>query len=366
MKILIINSVCGIKSTGRIAASMAESFIKNGDKAVVAFGREQVPYKYKDISYRICSEITVKVNALQTRVFDSDGFTSNHATAKFLKWADNYNPDLLWLHNLHGYYINVEMLFKWIKSRPKMQVNWTLHDCWSFTGHCSYYTYAHCNKWMKQCYDCKQKREYPASFFRDASYANYLKKKELFTGVEKMSLITPSKWLANEVKKSFLKDYSIEVVYNTIDTSIFKPTPSNIKTRLRIPDKKMILGVAAQWQLIKGWYDFVKLADMIDHSYVIVLVGVTKEQKKELPCNVIGIERTANTMELAKIYTAADVFVNPTYEDNYPTTNLEAQACGTPCITYRTGGSVESVKQENIIEVGNVHALWLKIKEIVD
>lgn len=365
MKALIINSVCGIKSTGRIAVSIAENFIKNGDEAVVAYGRENVPKCYEKISHRITGNLEVNINALRTRINDNDGFTAEHSTAKFLEWANDYDPDILWLHNLHGYYINVEMLFRWIKRRPQMRVNWTLHDCWAFTGHCSYYTYAKCNKWMDHCYECKQKKEYPMSYFKDASYSNFLKKKSLFTGVENMKIITPSNWLANEVKRSFLNQYHVEVVNNEIDTSVFKPTPSAIRKRFEVEEKKIVLGVAAQWQKAKGWDDFMKLASMLDDSYVIVLVGVTSKQKKKLPSNIIGIERTQSKKELAEIYTAADVFVNPTYEDNYPTTNLEAQACGTPCITYRAGGSVESVPSENVIEVGNVQKLWLRIREMV-
>lgn len=366
MKVLIINSVCGIKSTGRIVGSIAENYISQGNTVKVAYGRESVPAKYKLMAVRIGNETEVKMNALTTRILDNDGLTAYSATKKFLNWAEEYNPDLLWLHNLHGYYINIRLLFKWIKSRSNMNVKWTLHDCWAFTGHCSYYTYVKCDKWMTGCFSCPQKTEYPASYFIDASKKNYALKRKTFLGVGNMEIITPSYWLASEVKKSFLKDYPICVKHNTIDLDAFKPTPSDIKKRLNIDNKKIILGVAAQWQKIKGYFDFLELAKLISDEYVIILVGVTEIQKRELPFNVIGIERTSSVEELAKIYTAADIFVNPTYEDNYPTTNLEAQACGTDCITYRTGGSVESVPKENVIEVGNVEKLWQRIREIVN
>lgn len=366
VRVLEINSVSGIKSTGRIAAEIANEHIQNGDEVIIAYGRENAPEGIRTISYKMCSNFHTKVNAFRARCFDDDGFAAYGATKKFLAWAEGYNPDLLWLHNLHGYYLNVELLFEWIKSRPKMKVNWTLHDCWPFTGHCSYYTYVKCEKWKTHCNNCIQKKEYPKSLFMDNCFSNYDRKKKAFLGVNNLTLITPSEWLANEVRDSFLNCYPVTVVNNKIDTSVFKPTPSNIKNRMGVENRKIILGVAAQWQFIKGWNDFIKLSQLIDESYIIILVGVTKSQKKSLPSNIIGVERTANVTELAELYTAADIFVNPTYEDNYPTTNLESQACGTPCITYRTGGSVESVKEENIIDVGDIEGLWRRIKDITN
>lgn len=364
MKILLINSVCGIRSTGRIAVEIAESFISEGNEVFIAYGREHVPKEYKKLAKRIGSETSVKKNALEARIFDNDGFASRKTTKEFLQWADNYDPDLLWLHNLHGYYINVEMLFSWIKSRPDMEVRWTLHDCWSFTGHCSYFTYAKCNKWMTHCNNCKQKREYPASYFCDRSYSNYEKKKNIFTGVPQMQLITPSQWLADLVKNSYLKEYPVVVKHNTVNADIFKPTKSDIKKRLGIEDKKLILGVAAQWQPSKGYQDFFALNSMIPDNYVIVLVGLTEKQLKDIPKSMIGLKKTNSAFELAELYSAADVFFNPTYEDNYPTVNLEARACGTPVITYNAGGSPESVIPECVFEPGDLNGAFEKITEI--
>lgn len=354
MKILLINSVCGIGSTGRICAELAQQLEKNGHTVKIAYGRNAyVPEQFKKYAVRIGTDFDVKFHALQTRLFDTHGFGSKCATKKFLKWADNYNPDLVWLHNIHGYYINVEMLFAWLKSHPQTQVKWTLHDCWAFTGHCSYFTMANCNKWQKHCEHCPQKKSYPASFF-DNSKNNFERKKVAFTGVKNMQLITPSKWLADLVKQSFLKEYSVEVIYNTIDTSIFKPTPSDFRQKYGLENKKIILGVASVWEPRKGLKDFIKLASILNDNYVIVLVGLTDEQIKTLPKNCLGIKRTSSPQELAAIYTAADVFFNPTYEENYPTVNLEAQACGTPVITYDTGGSKETLYMKNskVIKTG--------------
>ena len=364
MKVLEINSVCGIRSTGRIAGEIADNYMRDGHEVVIAYGREQVPTKYQAIAKRIGSELSVKMNAIETRIFDNDGFTAKSATREFLRWADSYDPDLLWLHNLHGYYINIEELFLWIKSRPQMEVKWTLHDCWAFTGHCSYFTYANCNKWEHHCEKCIQKREYPASYVLDKSYSNFDRKREIFTGVRSMQLITPSQWLADLVKKSFLREYSVKVKHNTINLEVFKPTASDVKRKLGISGKKVVLGVAAQWQPSKGYHDFFELRKKLSNDYSIVMVGLTEKQLKELPANIIGIKNTNSVSELAELYTAADVFFNPTYEDNYPTVNLEAKACNTPVITYNSGGSPESVNMDCVFEPGDLNGVVNKISEI--
>ncbi len=361
MKILMINSVCGIRSTGRICTDIADELSAQGHQVKIAYGREDVPEKYRKYAIKIGSNMDQKLHALRTRIRDEHGFGSKKATKKFLAWADEFNPDLVWLHNIHGYYIHVETLFDWIKKREDMQVKWTLHDCWAFTGHCSFFTMAKCEKWKTNCSSCSQKLSYPSSLLKDNSKENFLRKKKAFSGVKNMQLITPSKWLADLVKESILKEYPVEVRYNTIDTTVFKPTSSNFRKNHGLEGKKIILGVASVWDERKGLKDFLRLADVLDDRYAIVLVGVNKKQMKALPERIIAIQRTNSATELAEIYSAADVFFNPTYEDNYPTVNLEAQACGTPVITYRTGGSVESVPAENVIPCGDVQAFEEKL-----
>ena len=352
MKVLIINSVCGIGSTGRICTSIAREFQKNGHTVKIAYGRDPfVPEEFRDLAVQIGRPLDVRLHGLRTRLLDEHGFGSSQATRRFLKWAEEYDPDMVWLHNIHGYYINVEMLFAWIKSRPQMQVKWTLHDCWAFTGHCSYFQFVRCSKWQQQCHHCSQKRKYPSSQLCDNSRRNYERKRRAFTGVSNMTIITPSHWLADLVGQSFLKEYPVEVVYNTIDTSIFRPTPGDFRVRHGLEGKKIVLGVASTWSPRKGLDDFVKLAGMLDDRYAIVLVGVSRAQMAQLPKGIIALERTNSTKELAEIYTAADVFVNPTYEDNYPTVNLEAQACGTQVITYNTGGCAETIQNDGGIVI---------------
>ena len=364
MRLLEINSVCGIRSTGRITIEIAEEYIAKGFEVMIAYGREEVPEKYRGIAYRIGTESSIKLNVLETRLLDNDGFTARKATKDFIQWAEEYNPDVLWLHNLHGYYINVQQLFDWIKARPEMKVYWTLHDCWSFTGHCSYFTYAKCDKWKTHCINCIQKMEYPASYLFDRSSRNFDKKKALFSGVKNMTIVTPSKWLAELVKNSYLKDYEVIVRNNTIDLKTFKPKESNIKQKLGVEGKKVILGVAAQWLPLKGYSDFFTLRERLSDEYAIIMVGLTEKQLREIPAGIIGIKNTNNVDELVELYSAADVFFNPTYEDNYPTVNLEARACGTTVLTYNSGGSPESVPMDCVFSPGDIDGVLKKINQI--
>ncbi len=335
MKVLFINSVCGIRSTGRIVAQLADEYIKNGHQCRIAYGREDAPEALKPIAYRICSKLNVKCNAVKARLLDNEGFNAKRATKDFINWANTYDPHVLWLHNLHGYYLNIELLFDWIKSRPQMQVKWTLHDCWAFTGHCSYFSFAGCDRWQESCGSCCQTKKYPASLFLDSSESNFQRKKRAFCGVEDMTLITPSNWLADLVKKSFLKEYPVEVCYNTIDTAVFRPTESDFRQKYGLDNRKIVLGVASIWDERKGLGDFLKLSSLLPSDYAIVLVGITRDEIKNCPPSVVCIPRTNSTKELAEIYTAADVFVNPSKEETFGLTTLEALCCGTPAIVYK-------------------------------
>lgn len=333
MKVLMINSVCGIRSTGRICTDLAEVLEQNGHECKIAYGRETVPEKYQKYAVRIGSDFGVKLHALQSRIFDNAGFGSKRATERFVEWVKEYDPDVIHLHNIHGYYINIEVLFKYLAEANKPVV-WTLHDCWSFTGHCAYFSYVGCDKWKTGCSKCIQKKSYPSCILFDRCKKNWLLKKDLFTSVKKMTLVTPSKWLASLVKESYLGKYLVKVIPNGIDLDVFKPSPSDFREKNGLVGKRIILGVASVWDKRKGFEDFIELSKIVDENTKIVLVGLSKAQLPNLPKNILGIERTDNAKELAKIYTAADVLFNPTYEDNFPTVNLEAQACGLPVISY--------------------------------
>lgn len=362
MRVFMINSVCGIRSTGRICTDIAEILEANGHECKIAYGREEVPQKYQKYAVRIGNAKSVKWDALKTRLLDNAGFNSKRATKKLIQQIQEYNPDVIHLHNLHGYYVNVEVLFRYLKTCGK-KIVWTLHDGWAFTGHCACFDFAGCEQWKNGCEKCPQKKEYPKSILLDKSKRNYAKKKELFTGIPNFTIVMPSQWLANLVKQSFLKEYEVKVIRNGIDTKVFKPTDSGVRQIYGLQDKKILLGVASAWVERKGLSDFIELSQSLDEGYQVVLIGVTEAQKKTLPKEILAITRTNNVQELAGWYTAADVFLNPTYEDNYPTVNLEAQACGAPVITYATGGSVENVPEENVVARGDVQAMIKQIEE---
>lgn len=332
------------KATGSIMLNIHKALLDFGYSSYVIWGRGWKPEKINEISIEDC--LGIKWHGVYSRLFDKTGFASKRATEHLLSKLNKIKPDIIHLHNIHGYYLNIELLFNWLKIH-NVKVVWTLHDCWAFTGHCAYFDGCGCEKWKKGCHDCEQLRTYPSSRFIDNSKWNWHKKKELFTGLD-ITLVTPCDWLKETVKQSFLKAYPVEVINNGIDLNIFKPTEGNFREEYEIKDKIVILGVASEWTKRKGLCDFICLDEMLYNrgQYKIVLVGVTGKQKKSLPTNIIGIERTNNVQELVQIYSTADVLFNPTYEDNYPTTNLEAIACGTPVITYRTGGSPESVNNK--------------------
>lgn len=364
MKILQINSVCGVGSTGRIATDLYKVLKEQGHQCKIAYGRGTAPEGIDSI--KIGSNLDNYTHVFKTRVFDKHGFGSVNATKKFIEEVKEYDPDIIHLHNIHGYYINIEILFNYLKEANKPVV-WTLHDCWAFTGHCAYFDYVGCDKWKNGCSKCPQKQGYPTSNILDNSKFNYEKKKELFTSVKNMTIVTPSKWLANLVKKSFLDKYPVEVINNGIDLNIFKPTESNFREKYNLQEKFIILGVASVWEERKGLKYFVELSEKLSDDYKIVIVGVNEKQIKELPSNILTIMRTNNANELAQIYTTADIFVNPTLEDNFPTTNLEALACGTPVITFNTGGSKECINKNTgvVVEKDGIDEILKNLKNMV-
>ena len=295
----------------------------------------------------------------------TNGFAKNE-TRELLKRFDEYKPDIVHLHNIHGSYINLDMLFGYIKSN-KIKTVWTLHDCWSFTGHCTHFDMIGCDKWKSGCFDCPQYKTYPKSIF-DNSKKQYQKKKDMFTGVENLTIVTPSSWLGDLAKQGFLGEYPVEVINNGIDLDVFKPTESDFREKYNCQDKLIILGVAFGWGYAKGLDAFVELAKRLDERFQIVLVGTDSSVDESLPSNIISIHRTTNQQELAEIYSAADLFVNTTRQENFPTVNIESLACGTPVLTFKTGGSPEIIDNTcgDVVEKNDIDALENKIKSILE
>lgn len=365
MRVLLINVVCGIRSTGRICTDIADLLTDEGHECKIAYGRETVPEQYKKYAVRIGTELDAKIHALGSRIFDNTGFYSTRATKKFIKWVKEYDPDVINLHNIHGYYLNIKLLFDYLRESGKPVV-WTLHDCWAFTGHCCYYTAAKCNKWLTGCYKCQQKESYPTSLFIDNCKKNHELKKKIFTSLNNCTIVTVSKWLGVEAEKSFLGCYTVKVVQNGIDLSVFKPIQSDFKLNNRLKGKKIILSVATSWaDKRKGLEDVIKLSTKLDDSYVVVALGVTEEEKKALPSTVMGITRTNNVKELAEIYTSADVYFCPSIEETFGLPTVEAMACGTPAVVYNSTALPEIVTDKSgyVVETHNIDAVVEKIKQ---
>ncbi len=365
MKVLMINSVCGIRSTGRICTDLAVGLEKQGHEVKIAYGRENVPAEFERFAVKIGSDLDVKLHGIKARAFDAMGFGSVNATKEFIHWVREYDPDVIHLHNIHGYYINIELLFDYLRTCGK-KIIWTLHDCWAFTGHSAYFDAIHCTRWKDGCHHCPQKSEYPKSL-TDRSKRNWLKKKDIFTGVPNLTIITPSDWLKDLVEKSFLKEYPIIVVHNGVDTTVFNPVESDFRTNHGLEDKYLILGVAAVWEKRKGFDDFIELRQKLDQNYQIMMVGLTNKQKKLLLSGMIPIDIGDDPAKLAEIYSAADVFVNPTYEEVLGMVNLEAVACGTAVVTYNTGGSPEAVGDNGIVvQKGDIQKLTEAVKRVCE
>ena len=341
MKVFQINTVLN-GSTGKIARGIYEIAKQNGIEGRIAYSRG--PRIENPDFIRFGSKLGVYVHGMLARVFDTVGLHSSFATKKLIREIEKFNPDIIHLHNLHGYYLNYKMLLKYIAAK-NIKTIYTLHDCWSFTGHCAHFDMAGCHKWKTLCCNCPNKSAYPKSFLFDRSRKNYNLKKKLFENIKDLTIVTPSNWLAGLVKESFLNKFDVKVIHNGIDLEVFKPTESDFRKKYGLENKKILLGVAGVWNARKGLDDFIKLRKQLNDDYAIVLVGLTPKQIDKLPDGIVGITRTESAEELARIYTTADVFVNPTYEDTFPTVNLEALACGTPVITYNTGGSAECIDE---------------------
>ena len=351
-RLLQINVTANVGSTGRIAEQLGAMAKVNGWDSYIAYGRSVSTSKSKLI--RVGNAIDVLYHVLISRLFDKHGLGSRLATQNLVRTIEEIKPDIIHLHNIHGYYLNYKMLFKYLKN-ANIPVVWTLHDCWTFTGHCAHFVEAGCCKWKVACMQCPLKFAYPKSFV-DQSSRNYKLKKDLFGGLNRLTIVPVSNWLQEYVEDSFFKHSHIKTIHNGVDVNTFSPQELS-KDSANTP--KTVIGVSSVWNNSKGLEDFITLRRLLADDVRIVLVGLDKKQIAQLPSGIEGVERTNSVYELVSMYNKADVFVNPTYADTFPTVNLEALACGIPVITYKTGGSPESVTSETgvVVEQGNLEML---------
>lgn len=346
MKVLQINSVYPTKSTGKIAYQIAEVQKSHGITPYIAAGD---CFAEGDNLYAMDTKLYRKVNILKTRLFGKHGFYNKSATRKLLRWIDKVQPDVIHLHNIHGHYLNVKLLFEYIKEH-EIPVLWTLHDCWAFTGHCSHFDYIGCNKWLEGCHHCSLKADYPISWFFDRSKGNYKAKKELFTAPHKMHITLPSKWHKSLCDKSFLNKYPITVVNNGISLDAFKPTESDIRKEMGIEDKFVILAIVNNLAGTKGGQYLPELAKYLKEDECIVLLTLG-DAGEDLPANIYLAPKTSDPEKLARLYTMADVFVNPSLQETFSLINLESIACGTPVVTFDSGGGLESQSEKTGVAV---------------
>ena len=369
-KLLQINPVLRVNtSTGRIMQEIGELAMQHGWESYIAYsyGRNGIK-PCKSHLVPVGNRWSVVWHGIVTRLFDRHGLSSDEATRRFIRQIEELNPDIIHIHNIHGYFLNYKILFEFL-SRYGKPVIWTVHDCWLYTGHCYYYSYIGCNKWQIGCRHCPQKKEFPTSWLLDRSERNFLDKKAAFTSMpkERLTIVPVSEWIRGEMEHSFLKGYDMRVIHNGINLEVFNIYGTEeVKNKYELGGKHILLGVASIWSREKGLDDFIELSAMLNEDETLVLVGVDAVIQKRLPQNIVGIRRTENIRQLAELYSAADVFVNLTWQDNYPTVNLEAIACGTPVVTYRTGGSIEAVTEHTgfVVEQGDVKGILEAVRKI--
>ncbi|MCQ2137456.1 MAG: glycosyltransferase [Bacteroidales bacterium] len=369
-RVLQINPVIRTTtSTGKIMKEIGAVAQSCGWESYVAYsrGRDGVPADSGNL-LPVGSRLSVALHGLLTRLTDRHGLGSRIATRHFIRKVEALDPDVIHIHNIHGYFLNYKILFRYLRRSGK-PVIWTVHDCWLYTGHCYHYDSVGCDRWKTVCHDCPQKKEFPTSLLLDRSKRNFKDKRKAFTSLDKdkFTIVTVSEWMRDQMKDSFLKGCRYEVIHNGIDTDRFAPaSPDGFISRYNLQGKHILLGVASIWSKEKGLDDFVKLASMLRKDEIIVLVGLTASQAAAMPENILGLPKTSSVEELCGIYSAADTFVNLTWQDNYPTVNMEAIACGTPVVTYDTGGSGESVFEGtgSIVGQGDLDAVLNAARKI--
>lgn len=360
MVVLQINATYGVGSTGRICAQISNSLTNRNIENYAAYSLGK---SLEGNSYKFSSPFLTKLYSLKARVFGSFGFEAIVSTKRLISYIKKVNPDVVLIHNIHSHDVNIKMLFDFL-NKQQIKVYYTFHDCWAFTGYCPYFTYCNCNKWAEKsgCSSCIQKKNF--SWIKDRSHKNFLYKKECLSK-SNMTIICPSKWMAEVTKSSFLGKKEILVVNNGIDLEKFNYIENAKIDNELLKGKRIILGVAYKFDKRKGIDYFIEISKRIPKDFVIVLVGKLEKGTK-LPDSIVHIEKTDSQEKLAELYSSAAVFVNPTREDNFPTTHIESLACGTPVVTFDVGGSKEVIEEGvgAFVAPGDIEAMTTKIIQI--
>lgn len=366
MRLLQINSTANWGSTGKIAEQIGLVAMQQGWESYIAYGRSVNPGQSKLI--KIGSKFSTYWHVLESRLFDNHGLASRYATRKFIKQIKEIKPDIIHLHNIHGYYLNYKILFNYL-NKTDIPIVWTLHDCWSFTGHCSHFIYRNCTKWTTCCDQCDYKKSYPSSQLFNSAKSNFILKRELFCGLgDRLTLVPVSKWLAVQTQQSFFGRNRINYIYNGINTDVFTPKETSaIRKKYSLNGKFVIVGVATKMGDGKGYGDYIKLREQLPDDYVIFLVGLSDKQISSLPNGMIGIQRTSNQQELADIYSMADVVLSLSRAETFGLTIAEGMACGTPAIVYNVTAVPELITPQTgliVDNVGDIDGLVAAINEV--
>ena len=354
--LLQINCTANWGSTGKIAEQIGRKAAERGWDSYLAYGRYVNPSQLKLI--RVGSAINPYLHYAEQRIRDNEGQCSRLATRRLIKQIEDIKPDVIQLHNIHDHFLNYPLLFSYL-NQTDIKVVWTFHDCWAFTGHCYHFVTQNCDRWKTGCHDCPLKDN-----LLDGSQQNWELKKSLFSVNRNLTIVACSQWMADFVRESFLGNKPTSVIHNGIDLNVFRPEV------IGVPQNKgfHILAVSNVWSRDKGIDDIYLLRKMLSPEFVITVVGLSKAQVQSLPEGIIGIQRTQNVRELVWLYNSADVLINPTYADTFPTVNLESLACGIPVVTYRTGGSPEAIDEATgvVVQQGDINALADAIKRLKD
>ena len=362
-RLLQISCSCNSGAIGRIAEQINLRASEKGWDTFFAYGRiAHLPVGSQLI--HVGCMMDEYLHYAEHRIFDNEGLASRHATRTLIRKISEISPDIIHLHNIHDHWLNYEILFRYLK-QIDIPIVWTQHDCWSFTGGCYHFAISGCKKWKNECSKCFINQGILP--LRDCSKKHYYKKKELFNGPPKLTLVTVSHWLEGLLRQSFLKNNRIEVIYNGVDLEIFKPQTSKIKENLNIEGKILLVAVATAWSLHKGLNDYISLSSRLPENVKLLMVGVNDKQRKMLPKEILCMDRTQNVKELAEIYSGADIVLNLSYEETFGMTTAEGFACGTPGIVYNCTASPELISDETgeIVQAGDIDGVLGAIDKII-
>ena len=359
MKIIQINAVAEYSSTGRTTTELHNALIERGIESWIAAPN----VTNGSFTIKIGSKLENNLHSLFSRLFGKQGYGSYFSTKRLITRLKKINPDIVHLRNLHANYINLPLLFHYLKEKQIPTVL-TLHDCWPFTGHCCYFIDSKCEKWKHNCGKCPDIKSWNTSWFFDFSKHNLLNKSRYFSGLDNLAVIGVSDWVTSFVSDSILKNAKIvKRIYNWIDLSLFKP--SVIQTAQN--DRPIVLGVSQIWNRQKGINDFVKLASMLP-DYKFLLVGNIVEQIEKKPSNLIFAGTASSVNQLIEYYTKADVFFNPSTRETFGKVTAEALSCGTPVVAYNATATPELIGTNcgYVVPPGDLDAAKKAIADIIN